>query len=808
MNDEENTPRRVLSPVPTVPVVPSVPLEGDKEDKGDKGDRGQQRLSDISGFNKGKSEKDRFAILLYDHPNGLTYKAAAAQLNIHPDTIKRYGSRLNEQPGAEWLQPIGTSSPQHYTLTPLGRAEIQKAYFAYERVSAEQRKRVLLVEQSTIVYQQVMDLPTQIEKFQEFFALHEQYLQQLLQHVRDGHPWVDIAFNDLAKFSPELAELLLQQPDEVFKAWQLAIDKLDLATDVAKDLPPFTVRITQLPTTIRLSSLGTDDIDQLIQVEAQVLTVGERRPVMLSARFECPSCDNIMQVLQVDQKYREPSRCICGRKGKFKLLTPELVNACTVLLTQPLSELVGKKIKPSQVKVFLKNDLTRDDVRDHLGLNSMVRIVGILRKLPIILPSGGQSTRFDVALDAVSVTLLDHYNPTLALSPERIEQFKQDVLDEKFKDRMIQSFFPRHVGDDSLKMQLLCMSVAMPLHLNSLEAKRQAECEALNIIVAGDPGMGKSNLGRRVLELCPHGGRATGAGASKAGLTIAADNKDKENDLIIPQPGAIPNANMGIFLLDELDKMEINEQTVLNEALADHTVTITKRGVNTTLPANICFIGFANPRVKTWDLSKQKIENELNINYTLMTRCIMNIQTDHANEQKDRAVAQAVLQKDQTVLAPFDDAYIQDFLPYVRATVFPKLRPKERQAIEDVYVELRKLMPIKSLCPRFVEQVRSLTLLHAKLHLRKLTCKEDVTFATETLRDSLVKSGYDDVGLRVTEVNMHSPQNQMYAYIQSQTPYGAKLLDLYNQFPDIDIQRMLRNGNIVEWKSGFVRVHK
>ena len=42
--------------------------------------------------------------------------------------------------------------------------------------------------------------------------------------------------------------------------------------------------------------------------------------MMIAGRYECPSCGNVLHILQNETKVREPSRCGCGRKGKFKLL--------------------------------------------------------------------------------------------------------------------------------------------------------------------------------------------------------------------------------------------------------------------------------------------------------------------------------------------------------------------------------------------------------------------------------------------------------------------------------------------------------
>lgn len=450
-------------------------------------------------FLQGRNEQIKTAILLYDHRAGLSSEEISKLTDITPANIYVYTDRLKKSGWATTVLP----RPYKYVLTDLGRAEIEKLYSNFLQTTADRQRRTLQVQESTVKYESHMELPEQIEKFREFFEINQECREHLYAQARDGNAWVNIDFSDLAMFSPELAEMLLQQPDEILKAWQIAIEKMDIPRSSEAESSKFNVRIKKLPSTVRLSSLEPEQINHLVQVEAQVLTVSERRPQMTSARFECPSCGNVLHVLQADAKFKEPSRCGCGRKGRFKMLSKERVAACTLLLVQPLTELVGKKVKPSQLKVFLKRDLTRDEVRDHLGLNSMVRIVGVLQEIPIMLREGGQSTRFDLGIEAVSVELMDHYNPTIALSPERIQQIKEDVADPKFKKRMIASFFPRHVGDENLKLQLLCMSVAMPLHVNSPEAKRQAECEVLNIIVAGDPGMGKSQVGSRVLELAP-----------------------------------------------------------------------------------------------------------------------------------------------------------------------------------------------------------------------------------------------------------------------------------------------------------------
>ena len=91
-----------------------------------------------------------------------------------------------------------------------------------------------------------LELQDQIEKYREFFEISEHYNQQLLEQVRKGNPWVDVEFADLARHSPELADLILEQPEETLKAGQMAIDRMDLPHSSDKDRIKIELRLFHL----------------------------------------------------------------------------------------------------------------------------------------------------------------------------------------------------------------------------------------------------------------------------------------------------------------------------------------------------------------------------------------------------------------------------------------------------------------------------------------------------------------------------------------------------------------------------------
>ena len=66
-----------------------------------------------------------------------------------------------------------------------------------------------------------MDATELIRKLQEFFE--KNYYAELLEKIRKNEKFIQIDFSKLSAFDPELADLLLDQPEEIIKGAELAI---------------------------------------------------------------------------------------------------------------------------------------------------------------------------------------------------------------------------------------------------------------------------------------------------------------------------------------------------------------------------------------------------------------------------------------------------------------------------------------------------------------------------------------------------------------------------------------------------------
>src|SRR3989338_6133809 len=232
-----------------------------------------------------------------------------------------------------------------------------------------------------------MEVEEQIKVFHEF--IEQNYYPQLLEAVRKGHLFLVLDFSELIKFNTEIT-------DEILKAAELAVKEFDLPKKITK----FNIRFTNLPESqrVQISEIRSKHLNKYLWSEGIVRQKSDVRPHVNAAKFECPSCGNILNVIQLDKKYKEPTRCSCGRKGKFKEISKELVDGQGLVLEEAPDELDGSH--PKRINVFLKDDLVSPISERKSSPGSRVRVYGWVTEVPITLRTGGQATKYDLIIEA------------------------------------------------------------------------------------------------------------------------------------------------------------------------------------------------------------------------------------------------------------------------------------------------------------------------------------------------------------------------------------------------------------------------
>ncbi len=327
-----------------------------------------------------------------------------------------------------------------------------------------------------------MEVEQQIKTFQEF--IEHNYYPQLLEAVRKGNNFLVLDFSELIKFNTEITEEILERPEELLKAAELAVKEFDLPKKVTK----FSIRLRNLPESqkVQISEIRSKHLGKLLWAEGIVRQKSDVRPHVTSAKFECPSCGNILTVLQLDKKYKEPSRCSCGRKGKFKEISKELVDGQGLVLEESPDDL--DSAQPKRINVFLKDDLVTPISERRCSPGSRVKLCGWVAEVPIILRTGGLSTKYDLILEANMIEPKDEDFFDIKISDPEMEEIKKIAKNPDVLTLLSKNIAPSIYGHDKVKEALVLQLAGGSRKVRPDGVITRGD---MHMLLIGDPGSGK-----------------------------------------------------------------------------------------------------------------------------------------------------------------------------------------------------------------------------------------------------------------------------------------------------------------------------
>ncbi len=579
-----------------------------------------------------------------------------------------------------------------------------------------------------------------LAKLQEF--IEKYYYAELLESSRKGIKFLVIDFQHLSQFDPEFAELLLDQPDESLRAIELAIEQFDLKEK------HITVRVKNLPKTsaIMVRNVRSKHLTKFVMIEGVVRQKSDVRPQVTSARFECPSCGNTLNTLQLDNKFKEPSRCSCGRKGKFRLLSKELCDAQGLVLEEIPEQLEGGE-QPKRINAFLKNDLVSPLSERKTNPGSRVLICGVIKEVPIITRQGTQSTRFDLLFEANYVESIEEDFSDIAIDDKEMQQIIALSKDPQRMQKLVESIAPSIYGHDKIKEALLCQIAG------GVRKKRDDGVITrgdMHVLLVGDPGAAKSQMLKRINVVAPKARYVTGKGATGTGLS-AAVVKDEFLQGWSLEAGALVLANKGICMIDELDKMSKEDTWAMHEALEQQTVTINKANIQASLHCETTVLAAANPKFGRFD-PYDTVANQIDLPPTLINRfdLIFPIK-DLPDAGKDEKMAQFILalHKNNVETPPVETRLLRKYLAYAKQNIMPQLTDAAIAELQRYYLQMRssasgagvKAIPISA---RQLEGLVRLAEACARLRLSAEVTKQDALDAIELMDYCLRQVAFDE----------------------------------------------------------------
>ena len=380
--------------------------------------------------------------------------------------------------------------------------------------------------------------------------------KEIIGTVREGERVIHLPFSRLAQFSPELADNLIDSPEETIALLENALEESELVKNPR-------VRLLDIPQTMhtRIRNIRAKHLDQLLCIEGIIKQTSDVRPQVVNARFECPSCGAILSVLQVDRKFRDPSRCSCNWKGSFKLLSKEMVDVQRIVVEESPDSLEGGE-QPRRINVFLKEDLVDPKMEEHTTPGSRVKIYGILKEVPVPLPTG-ISTRFDIAIEVNNTITMEESFEDLNIKEEDMEEILELSADPRVFKRLAQSIAPSIYGFEKIKEAVLLQLFGGVKKSKSDGGQSRGD---IHVLLVGDPGVAKSVLLKFVSSVAPKGRYVSGKAATAAGLT-AAVVKDEFLRGWSLEAGAMVLANKGLVAIDEIEKMNEHDRSTMHEAM-------------------------------------------------------------------------------------------------------------------------------------------------------------------------------------------------------------------------------------------------
>ena len=594
--------------------------------------------------------------------------------------------------------------------------------FVLDKIKRYEEKQISITEREMEKAQKSKSKEDLILECKEYMSLNK---KDIGEAVREGENVFYISFEDLSKHSPQLTESLLDKPEDTLEMLKIALEETTLMKNPL-------IRIKDFPDSYNLAieEIRTEHLNKIISIDGRVTSTTTIRPQVVKAKFECPSCGTVISVLQVEKKFREPSRCSCGRKGQFRLLSKEMEDCARIIL----EDLQEKTDNPyaQRLKTYIRRDLVNEKNIKKFMPGNEIRGIGILKEIPIVLRTGAISTKFDHALEVISVEELQTEIKIEDFTKEEVREIKElsNLIDKKGLKEINSSFAPEVEGYNEIKNALIFQCCNKR---NDNKQKVRIRNKT-NILLISDPGMAKTVLGDFVISITPHSRKAIGGSSSAVGITASLK---KEDDGYLVEPGAMVLAKE-ILLLDELNNLSDEDKPKLQEGMEQQEITINKANQHLTLKVTSGMLATANPEKGTFNF-ESPVTNQFNIPKAILNRFdVIFAMKDSPKEDEDKLIARKIINRErEKINSKYDIEFLTKFFAYIRNAEKPEIDDKMQDILEKVYVRLRKEQTSGLVInPRFLVSLNRLIKASAKIRLSKKVEEKDVERALEILSRS------------------------------------------------------------------------
>ncbi|CAD7955922.1 unnamed protein product [Amoebophrya sp. A25] len=284
--------------------------------------------------------------------------------------------------------------------------------------------------------------------------------------------------------------------------------------------------------------------------------------------------------------------------------------------------------------------MIEQDHCDTVKPGDRVRVVGVYKAFPKT-QNGLTNGIFPMRIVCNSVKKMKEHVGKIEMQLADTKAIRDISRRPDFFDLLARSFAPSISGNELVKKGLLLLAVggAEKNFDNGTHLRGD-----INVLLVGDPSCGKSQMLRFVMNISEIAISTTGRGSSGVGLTAAVKVNQQTGERTL-EAGAMVLGDRGVVLIDEFDKMGVNDRVAIHEVMEQQTVTIAKAGIHTTLNARCSVLAAANPIYSNWDDSMTLAQN-IALPDSLLSRFdLIFVLKDELDDVIDRKISDQVLRQ-------------------------------------------------------------------------------------------------------------------------------------------------------------------
>jgi replicative DNA helicase Mcm len=582
-----------------------------------------------------------------------------------------------------------------------------------------------------------------IEEFSEF--LRDNYYKDLALAVTEGKKAIEIDFSLIDKFNPEIADQILENPEEFIELFEKSTEEIDLPKKEKIHL-----RFKNIPVSncIRIRNIRSKHIGKLLCVDGIVKRASEVRPEVSEIVFECPDCGKKINIIQIgeDKTIKVPTRCGgCGCKRGFMQVDQKLYDARWIAIEEPFEITTGEK--PSEIMIYLKEDLTSLKMRNKTDPGNRIKVIGVLKEIPRRTEKGKKTRQMDILLDANNIEAVEVEWEELEMNQEIEKKIKKLAKDPHIFEKLIGSLAPSMFDLEDVKMAIIFQLFGGEPKFLEDGTKIRGN---IHILLIGDPAAGKSQLMQLTSKLIPRGRYVSGTGVTGPGLTATVVRDEQFLGGWVLEAGAVVMCNRSICAIDEFSKVAPQDRVALQEAMSVETVSIAKASIVATLPAQTAILAGGNPKLGRFD-PYIPIREQIDLDDVLLSRFDVKFALrDIPNPEFDAQMADHILKmrhfKEVEVKPMIDYDLLIKYVSYARNFVHPVLTKEAGERLKEFYLKMRAMSGGESAVSITLRQYESLIRLaesSAKIRLSNEVTIEDAERAIKLMSTTLRQFGFD-----------------------------------------------------------------